>query len=61
MRFQRPGIAFKVKTIEAFITGMVSTSFLSGKPYLVKFADGHTQPTGEWLSAHVAEVRRNKP
>jgi hypothetical protein len=26
----------------------------------VKFADGHTQPTGEWLRAHLAEVRRNK-
>ena len=46
----------RVKTI----TGIASKSFLSGKPYLVKFADGHTQPTGEWLRAHLAEVRENK-
>ena len=39
----------RVKTTEDFITGIASKSFLSGKPYLVKFADGHTQPTGEWL------------
>ena len=50
----------RVKTTEDFITGIASKSFLSGKPYLVKFADGHTQPTGEWLRAHLAEVRENK-
>jgi hypothetical protein len=50
----------RVKTTEDFITGIASKSFLSGKPYLVKFADGHTQPTGEWLRSHLAEVRRNK-
>ena len=33
-------------------------SFLSGKPYLVKFADGHTRPTGEWLRAEVQENKR---
>jgi hypothetical protein len=50
----------RVKTTEDFITGIASKSFLSGKPYLVKFADGHTQPTGAWLRAHMAEVRENK-
>ena len=50
----------RVKTTEDFITGIASKSFLSGKPYLVKFADGHTQPTGEWLRAHLAEMRENK-
>ena len=50
----------RVKTTEDFVTGIASKSFLSGKPYLVKFADGHTQPTGEWLRAHLAEVRENK-
>ena len=33
----------------------------AGKPYLVKFPDGHTQPTGEWLRAHLAETRKKKP
>ena len=50
----------RVKTTEDFITGIASKSYLSGKPYLVKFADGHTQPTGEWLKAHLAEVRKKK-
>jgi hypothetical protein len=50
----------RVKTTDDFITGIASTSYLSGKPYLVKFADAHTQPTGEWLKAHLAEVRKKK-
>ena len=49
-----------MKTTEDFITGIASKSFLSGKSYLVKFADSHTQPTGECLRAHLAEVRENK-
>jgi hypothetical protein len=51
----------RVKTTDDFITGIASKSYLSGKPYLVKFPDGHTQPTGEWLRAHLAETRKNKP
>ena len=50
----------RVKTTEDFITGVASTSYITGKPYLVKFADGHIQPTGDWLRAHLAEVRKNK-
>jgi len=49
-----------VKTTDDFITGIASKSYLSGKPYLVKFPDGHTQPTGEWLRAHLAETRKKK-
>jgi hypothetical protein len=50
----------RVKTTDDFITGIASKSYLSGKPYLVKFADGHTESTGEWLRAHLAEMRKNK-
>jgi hypothetical protein len=50
----------RVKTTEDFITGIASGSFLSGKPYLVKFADGHTQATGERLRGHLTEVREGK-
>ena len=50
----------RVKTTEDFITGIASKSYLSGKPYLVKFADGRTQPTADWLRAHLAEVRKSK-
>ena len=50
----------RVKTTDDFITGMASMTYLFRKPYLVKFADGHTQPTGDWLRAHLAETRKNK-
>jgi hypothetical protein len=50
----------RVKTTDDFINGIASKSYLSGKPYLVKFADGHTQPTGDWLRAHLVETRKNK-
>jgi hypothetical protein len=50
----------RVKTTDDFIMGIASKSYLSGKPYLVKFADGHTEPTGDWLRAHLAETRKSK-
>ena len=50
----------RVKTTDDFITGIASQSYLSGEPYLVKFADGRTQPSGDWLRAHLAEARKNK-
>jgi hypothetical protein len=48
----------RVKTTEDFVTGVASETYLFHKPYLVKFADGHTQPTGDWLRAHLAEMRK---
>ena len=48
----------RVKTTDDFITGVASTTYLFRKPYLVKFADGHTQPTGDWLRTHLAEMRK---
>jgi len=50
----------RVKTAEDFITGIASKSYLSGKLYMVKFPDGRTRPTGEWLKARLAEMRKNK-
>ncbi len=50
----------RVKTTDDFITGIASKSYLSGKPYLVKFADGKTQPAGDWLRAHLAQTQKNK-
>jgi hypothetical protein len=50
----------RVKTTDDFITGIASKSYLSGRPYLVKFADGSTQPTGDWLRAHLAGMRKSK-
>jgi Family of unknown function (DUF5329) len=50
----------RVKTTDDFITKVATQSYLSGQPYLAKFPDGRTQPTGDWLRAHLAETRRNK-
>ena len=49
-----------MKTTDDFIEGIASSSYVSGKPYLVKFADGHTQPLGDWLRAHLAEIEKDK-
>jgi hypothetical protein len=61
LRDKLAGAGDRVKTTDDFIAGVASKSYLSGKPYLVKFPDGHTQPTGEWLRAHLAKMRKNKP
>ena len=50
----------RVKSTDDFITEIASTSYLSGKPYYVKFADGHTLPTGDWLRAHLVDMRKGK-
>jgi hypothetical protein len=50
----------RVKTTDDFITGVASSTYVFRKPYLVKFADGRTQPTGEWLKAHLVQVRKSK-
>lgn len=50
----------RVKTTDDFINGIASKSYFSGKPYLVKFADGRTQPTGDWLKARLAEMRKSR-
>lgn len=50
----------RVKTTADFIDGVASKSYLTGKPYLVKLADGSTQTSGDWLKAHLAEMRKHK-
>ena len=50
----------RVKTTDDFITGIASTSYVSGKSYMVKFADGHAQPPGDWLRARLAKTRKSK-
>ena len=50
----------RVKTSDDFVTGVATETYFFHKPYLVKFADGHTQPTGDWLKARLAEMRKSK-
>src|SRR4051812_5476728 len=51
LRLKLSNAGSRVKTTEDFITGVATMTYLTHHPYLVKWADGHTQPTGEWLRA----------
>jgi len=47
----------RVKNAEDFITLCASKSYLSGKPYLIVFADGKTVPAGEFFRKKLKEYR----
>ncbi len=44
----------QIKTAEDFITLCASKSSLSGKPYLIRFADGHTTEAGTIFKEQLA-------
>ena len=44
---------------EAFIERLASKSSWSGKPYQM-ICDGQTQPTGDWLTATLEDIRTTK-
>ena len=50
----------RVRTTDDFIQRIASTSYMSGKPYLVKIADGRTQPTRDRLRTHLAKARKSQ-
>jgi len=43
-------------TAEQFIENIASKSSMSGKPYLVRLADGKEIPAGDWFRARLAEI-----
>jgi len=47
-----------VKTAEDFISLCASKSSLSGKPYLIRFADGHTAEAGTVFKEQLAVLRK---
>jgi hypothetical protein len=47
----------EIGSAEDFISKAATKSELSGKPYLVKLADGRQLPLSEWLTARLAEWR----
>ena len=49
----------RVKTADDFINGIASKSYLTGKPYQIKQADGSVQPAGPWLANALARHRKN--
>lgn len=47
-------------TARNFITLIASKSSLWGTPYKMKFKDGKTMPTGEWLTKKLDELEKGK-
>ncbi len=50
----------RIQTIQEFIDYIGSKSSISGKPYLVKFADGKTKESGVWLKEKWNEILRER-
>lgn len=55
MKLRRAGD--RVHTAEEFIEGVASKSSLTGRPYLMRTADGKTEPTCTWLKAKLIGYR----
>ena len=45
-----------VKTAQDFITGIASSSYLSGNPYYIKFKDGRQVTSQEFLEKKLKEI-----
>lgn len=43
-----------LQTADDFIRLCATGSSMSGKPYLIRFADGHTEPSAQWLRERLA-------
>jgi hypothetical protein len=57
MRRKLAHVKDEVKTPEDFIRLAASQSHLTGKPYLVKWSDGKTLPSAEWLTGLLRKHR----
>ncbi|HET6432494.1 DUF5329 domain-containing protein [Dyella sp.] len=47
----------RVQTAEDFIRLCATGSSMSGTPYLIRFADGHSEPSAQWLHERLAAYR----
>lgn len=47
----------RVQTAEQFIEGIASKSYLTGKPYQIRFGDGRTVGSGPFLTEKLKEFR----
>ncbi len=48
----------KVKTAQDFIDGIASTSYLSGKPYHIRFKDGREITSKEFFEGKLKELEK---
>ena len=53
LREKHKAMGDKVRTAEDFIDQIASRSSTTGKPYLIRFADGHEQPAAAFLRARL--------
>jgi hypothetical protein len=51
----------EVQSAEAFIDRVASFSSTTGKPYLIRFADGREVSSAEYLRAELARLRDKAP
>ncbi|MBV9619885.1 MAG: DUF5329 family protein [Gammaproteobacteria bacterium] len=51
----------RVRSAEDFIRYCASVSSVTGRPYQVRFADGHVEPAATLLSRKLAEFDRTHP
>ena len=57
MRYKLAHSGGRVKNADDFIKGIATKSYFTGKPYMVKFPDGRTVPTGQWMSEALNQYR----
>jgi hypothetical protein len=58
LRSKRASAGSRVKTAGEFIEYVASKSYLSGKPYLIKFPGGKVRPSGEVLKEELAKIEK---
>ena len=51
----------RVQTVRQFIVGIASRSEESGKPYEIRWPDGHRQPLSEWLLEKLERYEKERP
>jgi hypothetical protein len=61
LRLKLRNAGARVKTAEDFIKFCGSKSFRSGKPYLIRFADGTTMNSESFLRKKLLELTKDRP
>lgn len=57
LRMKLDRVGERVQTAKQFIEGIASKSYLTGKPYQIRFADGKVTDAGPFLSAKLKEFK----
>ena len=60
LRLKLKNAGSHVRTAEDFIRLCASTSSMSGKPYEIRFKDGHTETTEIFLKGRLGDYRKGR-